>query len=231
MIGEESADGDGDGDGEPASAFCWVVDPIDGTRAFITGRPTFGTLIALLHEGRPLIGLIDQPVTGERWLGVRGRPTRFTGPFGGTVGTRACTELAAAELSATSPAMFDTDTKPRFDRLAGAVARTSWGGDCYSYGLLALGQLDLVAEAAMKPWDWAALVPVVEGAGGVVTDWEGRPLNLAAPSPGAGGRERRPDVQVLACAHAALADAARVCLARPVPPPAWPAIAGSRSTP
>ena len=154
---------------------CWVLDPIDGTRAFITGRPVFGTLVALLDDGVPVLGVIDQPITGERWIGLAGRPTRFRGPFGGVAGTRACAALAEAELSATSPAMFGPH-RPAFDRLAGAVRRVSWGGDCYAYGLLALGQIDVIAEADMKPWDWAALVPVIEGAGGRVTDWAGAPL-------------------------------------------------------
>jgi histidinol phosphatase-like enzyme (inositol monophosphatase family) len=160
----------------PAAALRWVLDPIDGTRAFITGRPTFGTLVALLRDGVPVLGVIDQPVTGERWVGVVGQPTRFRGPLGGRPGCRACPDLAQAELSCTSPAMLNTAETLRWQRLARAVGRVSWGGDCYAYGLLALGQLDLVAEAEMKPWDWAALVPVVEGAGGRVTDWEGSAL-------------------------------------------------------
>jgi myo-inositol-1(or 4)-monophosphatase len=159
------------------SPWRWVLDPIDGTRAFITGRPLFGTLIGLLHEGVPVLGVIDQPVTGERWSAVRGVKTRFVGNFGGVVGTRACGSLAEAELSATSPAMLGA-ALPRFERLAGLARRTCWGGDCYAYGLLALGQIDIIAERDLKPWDWAALVPVVEGAGGRLTDWDGRALTL-----------------------------------------------------
>ena len=159
----------------PESPLRWVLDPIDGTRAFITGRPTFGTLIALLHDDRPILGIIDQPVTGERWIGAHGRPTVFRGPLGGEAGCRPCASLSDAELSATSPDMFGVDT-PRWERLRRAVRRNYWGGDCYAYGLLALGQIDIVAEADMKVWDWAALVPVIEGAGGSVTDWSGAPL-------------------------------------------------------
>ena len=162
----------------PEASLRWVLDPIDGTRAFITGRPVFGTLVALLRDGVPVLGLIDQPVTGERWVGVTGRATRFRGPFGGRPGCRPCPEIGAAELSCTSPAMLDAAETRRWQRLAGAVNRVSWGGDCYAYGLLALGQIDLVAEAEMQPWDWAALVPVVEGAGGRVTGWDGQPLTL-----------------------------------------------------
>ncbi len=160
----------------PQARLRWVLDPIDGTRAFITGRPTFGTLVALLDGDRPVLGVIDQPVTRERWVGAAGRPTRFSGMLGGRVGCRPCTSLAAAELSCTSVEMMAGDALPRWQRLAAAVRRNYWGGDCYAYGLLALGQIDVVAERAMKLWDWAALVPVVEGAGGRVTDWSGGPL-------------------------------------------------------
>ena len=159
----------------PGAELRWVLDPIDGTRAFITGRLTFGTLIALFREGRPILGIIDQPVTGERWVGAIGRLTTFRGPFGGYAGCRPCTSLADAELSCTSPEMFGPDT-PRWERLRLSVRRNSWGGDFYAHGLVALGQIDIVAESDMKVWDWGALVPVIEGAGGSVTDWRGQPL-------------------------------------------------------
>lgn len=155
----------------------WVLDPIDGTRAFLTGRPIFGTLIGLLEDGQPLLGVIDQPITQERWVGARGRRTTFRGPFGGRVGCRLCPALAAAELAATSPAMFQGALMPRFQRLAQAVQRLSWGGDCYNYGLLALGHIDVIAEADLKIWDWVPLVPIVEGAGGCLTDWQGNALS------------------------------------------------------
>ena len=160
----------------PQSPYRWVLDPIDGTRAFITGRPVFGSLIALLHHDKPILGIIDQPVTGERWIGAAGRPTTFRGPFGGAPGTRLCKALAEAELSCTSPDVFGAADLPRWDRLRQASRRTSFGGDCYAYGLLALGQIDVIAEATMNLWDWAALVPVIEGAGGRLTDWHGAPL-------------------------------------------------------
>ncbi len=160
----------------PGASLRWVIDPIDGTRAFITGRPVFGTLIALLDEGRPVLGLIDQPVTGERWIGIAGQPTRFTGPFGGVVGARACPALAQAEMSCTAPDMVAGAAEAQWRRLADAARRVSWGGDCYAYGLLALGQIDIIAEASLKVWDWAAVLPVIEGAGGRMTDWSGLPL-------------------------------------------------------
>jgi myo-inositol-1(or 4)-monophosphatase len=175
VIGEEfGATGAGEG-------LRWVLDPIDGTRAFITGRTTFGTLIALIEDEAPLIGIIDQPITRERWVGVAGRPTIFTGPLGGQAGCRPCPVLGQAELSCTSPDIFDEETRPRFDRLRAAVRRTSWGGDCYGFGLLALGQIDVIVESGLKPWDWAALVPVITGAGGSVTDWAGSPMRLDGP--------------------------------------------------
>lgn len=153
----------------------WVLDPIDGTRAFITGRPVFGTLIALLEDDRPILGVIDQPVTGERWIGAAGRPTTFRGPLGGSSGCRPCPALTEAELSCTSPELLGPH-RPAWQRLADAARRISWGGDCYAYGLLALGQIDVIAEADLKVWDWAALLPVIEGAGGRLTDWRGQEL-------------------------------------------------------
>jgi histidinol phosphatase-like enzyme (inositol monophosphatase family) len=165
----------------PAASLCWVLDPIDGTRAFITGRPSFGTLIALLQDGMPVVGIIDQPITGERWIGAAGQPTRFRGPFGGRPSCRPCAGLDRAELSCTSPEMLDAADRPGWQQLAGAVRRVSWGGDCYAYGLLALGQIDIVAEGDMKLWDWAALVPVIEGAGGRVTGWDGEALRPEGP--------------------------------------------------
>jgi histidinol phosphatase-like enzyme (inositol monophosphatase family) len=165
-----------------ASRYRWALDPIDGTRAFITGRPVFGTLVALLDDGAPVVGVIDQPVTGERWVGCMGQPTRFTGGFG-RIGTRRGRMLGDCELSCTSPAMFDEDEARRWHGLGTHVRRVSYGGDCYAYGLLALGQIDIVAEAGLKLWDWAALLPVVAGAGGCMTDWNG-----AALTPGGDGR-------------------------------------------
>jgi histidinol phosphatase-like enzyme (inositol monophosphatase family) len=185
----------------PDAGLRWVLDPIDGTRAFITGRPVFGTLIALMQDGRPILGLIDQPVTGERWIGAAGRPTTFRGPFGGEAGVRPCPRLAEAELSLTSTEVFEPDDLRRWQRLNRAVRRTSFGGDCYAYGLLALGQIDLVVEATLKIWDWAALVPVIEGAGGRVTDWAGKPLE-----PGSDGH-------IVAAGDPALVDQAVALLA------------------
>ena len=162
----------------PEAEWLWLLDPIDGTRAFVTGRPLFGTLVGLLHRGRPVLGVIDQPAVGERWIGLAGERTRFRSPLGGKAGCRPCARMAEAELSCTSPDMFRPEDRPGFERLRAAARRLTWGGDCYAYGLLALGLVDVVAESTMKPWDWAALVPVVEGAGGRLTGWDGAPLTL-----------------------------------------------------
>ena len=172
---EHGVQGEEFGIDRPEARLRWVLDPIDGTKAFITGRPLFGTLIALMENGRPILGVIDQPVTRERWVGVAGRRTRFLGMFGGKAGCRTCPALSEAELSCTGPYLLGSDAA-RWERLAAQVRRVSWGGDCYAYGLLALGQLDIIAESTMKVWDWAALVPVIEGAGGRITDWDGEPL-------------------------------------------------------
>ncbi|MBB5688867.1 histidinol-phosphatase [Roseomonas alkaliterrae] len=174
VIGEEH------GSHRADAEWVWVLDPIDGTRAFVTGRPLFGSLIALLHRGAPVLGIIDQPVTGERWVGAAGRPTRFRAPLGGRAACRPCAGVGAAELSCTSPDMFRPADRPGFERLRAAARRVTWGGDCYAYGLLALGLVDIVVDATMKIWDWAALVPVVEGAGGRVTGWRGETLTAAA---------------------------------------------------
>jgi len=166
----------------PDAPLRWVLDPIDGTRAFITGRPTFGILIALLDRDTPILGIIDQPVTGERWIGVAGRRTLYRGGLGGKAGCRPCPSLSDAELSCTSPEMLGPD-EPRWNRLKAVVRRNYWGGDCYAHGLVAIGQIDIIAESDMKLWDWAPLVPVIEGAGGSVTDWAGNKLR-----PGGDGR-------------------------------------------
>jgi len=153
----------------------WVLDPIDGTKSFVIGKPLFGTLIAAVRRGRPVVGVIDCPALAERWVGVAGRPTTRNGE---PVRTRAGAELADAWLATTTPDMFAGADAEAFGRLRGAVRHTVYGGDCHSYGLLASGSLDLVAEANMQPYDYMALVPVIEGAGGVVTDWRGAPLTL-----------------------------------------------------
>lgn len=167
VIGEEY------GEDRPDADRLWVLDPIDGTRAFVTGRPIFGTLIALVEGGRPVLGVIDQPILAERWTGAAGRPTLFNG---NAARTRRCGSLADAHLASTAPAAFAFDQEAAYARVATDARDAIWGGDCYNYALLAIGQLDGVIEANLKLHDFAALVPVVEGAGGIMRDWDGRPL-------------------------------------------------------
>ena len=169
VVGEEG------GADRAAARYVWVLDPIDGTQAFMTGKPSFGTLIALLEDGKPVLGVIDQPITGERWLGRRGQGTTLNGT---AAETRDCAAPASAALYATTPHMFGGAAAAAFERLRSEVALTRYGADCYAYGLLASGFVDLVVEASLQPYDYCALVPVVEGAGGVMTDWEGKALGL-----------------------------------------------------
>jgi histidinol phosphatase-like enzyme (inositol monophosphatase family) len=181
----------------------WVLDPIDGTTSFIAGRPIFGTLIALLHDGFPVLGVIDQPILGERWVGASGQPTTFNGRV---ARTRPCRELSEMLLASTSPSLFDDHAAEHFMALAGKTAhrRMVWGGDCYNYALLASGHVDLVCEAGLKLHDFAALVPVVEGAGGTMADWTGEPLHAASEGHviALGDPARLEDVvEALACGH------------------------------
>jgi len=155
----------------------WVLDPIDGTKSFISGVPLFGALIALTREGRPILGIIDQPISRERWVGAAGRPTTLNGA---PIGCRACPSLAVATLFATTPDMFKGEDAAAFARVSAAVKLVRFGADCYAYGLLAAGFVDLVLEASLKPYDFCAMVPVVEGAGGIATDWRGGSLDIAS---------------------------------------------------
>ena len=173
VVGEEH------GADRPEAEHVWVLDPIDGTKRFITGNPLFGTLIALLRRGAPVLGVIDMPALGERWIGAEGRPTRFlAGGKVREVAARPCAALDQAILSATSPDMFAGPDLAAFERVRRAAKTTLYGGDCYNYALVAGGHADLVIEARMSAYDFLALVPVVAGAGGVMSDWAGRPLGL-----------------------------------------------------
>jgi len=197
IIGEEFGTREGN------SGRSWVLDPIDGTAGFLAGRPLFGTLIALVVEGWPVIGVIDQPILGERWIGASGRPTTLNGQ---PIRTRACRSLADATLATTGPHYFDDHDGGHFMALAARTAhrRMVMGGDCYNYAMLASGHLDVVCEAGLKLHDWAALVPVVEGAGGTMCDWQGDPLHAASDGHvlAMGDPARLEDVvEALACGH------------------------------
>ena len=181
----------------------WVLDPIDGTTSFLIGRPIFGTLIALVVDGWPVLGVIDQAVLGERWIGATGQPTLLNGL---PARTRACRELSEATLATTGPHYFDDHEGAHFMGLAAKTdhRRMVMGGDCYNYALLASGHLDIVCEANLKLHDYAALVPVVEGAGGTMCDWNGEPLHAASSGHvlALGDPARLEDVvEALACHH------------------------------
>ncbi|MDR3528719.1 MAG: histidinol-phosphatase [Rhizomicrobium sp.] len=154
----------------------WVIDPVDGTRAFITGQTQWGTLIALNENGTPTLGLFDQPVTRERFIGTR-EGAELHSPEGITkLAVRPCECLAQAVLMTTHPwAYFDAFETAAFRALCDATMMSRFGGDCYAYGLLAMGFVDVIVEASLKPWDIQALIPIVEGAGGIITDWQGGP--------------------------------------------------------
>jgi inositol-phosphate phosphatase / L-galactose 1-phosphate phosphatase / histidinol-phosphatase len=171
IIGEEY------GTKEGTTGRVWVLDPIDGTISFISGRPIFGTLISLMEEGWPVLGVIDQPIIKDRWIGSIGQGTNLNGK---PAASRRCQELSKAVLATSSPHYFFDDQQVNaYLAIASKVDRFRiiYGGDCYNYGLLASGHIDLVVEAGLKIHDFAALVPVVEAAGGIMCDWSGDPLN------------------------------------------------------
>jgi myo-inositol-1(or 4)-monophosphatase len=152
----------------------WVLDPVDGTRAFITGRHEWGSLIALEHDGLPVLGILDQPVLGERFLGVNGRSLLLEGETRTPLKVRECAELKDAILCVTDPfSYFSPPQAAAFQRVSKAARLTRYGGDCYLFAALALGFVDIVIEAGFKPWDVAALIPLVTGAGGIITAWDG----------------------------------------------------------
>ena len=152
----------------------WIIDPIDGTKSFITGMPTYGTLICYLEHNKPIVGVIDIPAMGERWLGIAGQPARFNGDI---CKTSKCVELSKANIYTTSPDMFDTKGWQAFERVTNKASLRRFGGDCYAYGLLASGHIEAVIEMELEPYDYMALIPVVECAGGVISDWQGNTLD------------------------------------------------------
>ena len=174
IVGEEFGDHPAAANSDPPVT--WVIDPIDGTKSFIAGFPTWGTLIGINDGGGAVAGIMDQPFTGERFTGgpdgaaLDGRPLR----------SRSCDGLAAATLYCTDRSMFATDRqRDIFDRVAARAALTRYGMDCYAYCMLANGSVDLVIEGSLKPYDIQALVPIVRGAGGAISSWTG-----GAPEPG-----------------------------------------------
>ena len=179
VVGEEY------GADRPDAEYVWVLDPIDGTKSFISGLPTWGTLIGLMHNGRPVHGMMSQPFTRERYSGDGKRARlRTLAPMRGeappsewasrSIRSRACASLATATIMTTSPALIKEDSdREAYRRVEAKTRLARYGGDCYAYCALAAGFVDLVIETNLKPHDIVALVPIIEGAGGVITTWDG----------------------------------------------------------
>ena len=155
--------------------YVWHIDPIDGTKSFITGRPLFGTLVSVALRGKPVVGVIDHCILKERWTAGEGLPSLWNGE---AIAVRSCAGLTDAILYVTSPKMFKQPGEAEaFGRVEEAVALPLYGGDCYAYGQLAMGFADIIVEADLDTHDYLALIPVIERAGGIITDWEGKPLS------------------------------------------------------
>ena len=167
IIGEEAESHQG------TSPFTWVLDPIDGTRAFVSGNPLFGTLIAVLENGMPKIGIIDLPILGQCWHGQSGKHAQRAAP----TQTSTISTLKEARLATTSPQLLGAKLQ-NFNQLAEACYLTNYGGDCANYAHLASGWCDLVVETNLNAYDIMAVVPVIESAGGVISQWDGAPITL-----------------------------------------------------
>jgi inositol-phosphate phosphatase / L-galactose 1-phosphate phosphatase / histidinol-phosphatase len=167
ILGEEYGHENADAD------HVWSLDPIDGTAAWVAGLPVFGTLIALLHKGTPVVGIIDHLVTNDRWIGAIGKPSTRNGS---PIRTRKCSTMQRAMLSASNPDFFNAQEKPRFERLRAATQWRIYGGSCFSYGLLASGRTDVAIDTGLSIHDYAPYGPILAGAGGIVTDWNGAPI-------------------------------------------------------
>ena len=182
IVGEEFGNEREDAD------YVWVLDPIDGTKSFISGFPIWGTLIALMHHGAPVFGMMHQPYIGERFSGDS-RSASYRGATGNRrLAVRRCASLNEATLFTTSPLLMNAADRATFNRVEDKVRLTRYGGDCYSYCMLAAGHVDLVIETELKPYDIAALIPIITGAGGVITTWEGKPAQSGGRIVAAGDR-------------------------------------------
>ncbi len=158
----------------PNAAPCWCLDPIDGTRNYYAGYVGWGILIAFGEEGKMHFGIIDHPTTGERFVADRAAGLWIKEKETKTLKTKTQNGLSDSVLAATTPQMFQPNERQAFERISAQAKITLYGGNCYSYGLLALGQIDCVIEAGLKEYDIAALIPIVETAGGVISDWRGQ---------------------------------------------------------
>jgi inositol-phosphate phosphatase/L-galactose 1-phosphate phosphatase/histidinol-phosphatase len=159
----------------PEAPCQWVIDPVDGTRALMGGVPVFTTLLALVEHGKPVLGAIYQPITRDLWLGVAGQGTTLNRQ---PVQARACISLGQAMFSSSSSLLFEPEEKPKMEQIYQSVRDCQFGADAYAYGRIASGHIDLVVESGLKPHDFMALLPVLQGAGATVTDWQGRPITM-----------------------------------------------------
>jgi len=176
--------------------YVWHLDPIDGTKSFITGRPLFGTLVSVALHGRPVVGVIDHCILQERWIGAPGMTSRWNGD---EIAVRPCVSLEEAVLYVTSPKMFKQPGEAEaFARVEDASALPMYGGDCYAYGQLAMGFADIIVEADLDTHDYLALIPVIEGAGGIITDWAGRTLTPNSDGQVIAAGDRRVHAEALA---------------------------------
>ena len=192
IVGEEF------GNERTEAEYVWVLDPIDGTKSFITGMPAWGTLIALTRAGEPVYGMMHQPFTREHFTGDS-NSARYRGPAGDrALHVRRCAQLSEAMLMTTSPLLMKDADRAAFGKVEQAAKLSRYGGDCYAYCMLAAGHVDLVIETELKPYDILPLVPIIAGAGGIVTTWDGG-------SPKAGGR-------IIAAGDARVHDAAMALL-------------------
>ena len=172
IVGEEYDNLDSDSD------YVWVLDPIDGTMAFIAGLPTFATLIALTWRGSPILGVMDSPITEERWIGVDGVGTTLNGL---AIHSRACQSLDAAFAHTSSPLYFVSESEiEAYERITKAVQFLIFGGGCHAFGRVAHGYIDVAFETAHDIHDYLALVPIINNAGGIISDWQGKPLTLSS---------------------------------------------------
>jgi inositol-phosphate phosphatase/L-galactose 1-phosphate phosphatase/histidinol-phosphatase len=169
IIGEEF------GIKDSQSGYTWVLDPIDGTKSFTIGRPTFGNLIGLCFEEKPILGIINHPILNERWIGQSGQKTTYNGT---PVSCRACPNLKQAIFGTGSATQISHDDPSRLSRIEKATRYSVFQGDCHFYGLMANGFIDVIVEDRLGIYDFIALVPVIEGAGGIITDWKGTPKTL-----------------------------------------------------
>lgn len=178
----------------PEAEYKWIIDPIDGTMAFMMGKPIFGTLISLVYRDEPVLGIIDQPIIGERWTGVKGFATNFNYT---PITTRKCESLSTAMLGTTSPDLFSGEDREKFNKIHDAAQYVSFGGDCYAYGLLACGYIDVIIETGLKPHDFCALAPIIRGSKGVFTDWQGKDITMHSDGKVIACGDRRVHAEIL----------------------------------